>query len=70
MALSKKEIEYFKDQLPEGWAVVDLSGVNNVDDFVNKYVPDAFKSKGLAKIALTIIAIKKFIAIHKRNGKT
>lgn len=38
--LSDKEIEYFRELLPDGVAIVDFRDVNNVTDFVNKYGDD------------------------------
>lgn len=38
--LSDKEIEYFRELLPDGVDIVDFRDVNNVTDFVNKYGDD------------------------------
>lgn len=43
MALSNKELEYFKGELPEGMKVVDLTGIKNYKDFVENYCPEADK---------------------------
>ena len=43
MALSNKELEYFKGELPEGMKVIDLTGIKNYKDFVEKYCPEGEK---------------------------
>ena len=45
MALTKKEIDHFQGELPEGMKVVDLTGVKNYKDFVEKYCPEGEKER-------------------------
>lgn len=61
MALTEKELEYFRTQLPEGFAVVDLSGVRTYQDFINKYAQKHMKEDWIEERAKAIDAIDKFI---------
>lgn len=59
MALTEKELEYFRTQLPEGYAVVDLSDIQSTEDFVKKYCH--FKYSDLAYLAKMTLALDEFI---------
>lgn len=44
--LSDKEIEYFRELLPDGVAIVDFRDIQNEIDFVRKYCPINQQSRG------------------------
>lgn len=63
MPLDKKEIEYFADQLPQGQKVVDLEGVQNYKDFVEKYCPPGNRS--LPYSVQVKKAVENFLKIYR-----
>lgn len=63
MALTKKEIEHFASQLPEGMKVVDLTGIKNYKDFVEKYCPEG--EKKLPYSVQIKKAVENFLKLNK-----
>lgn len=66
MALSNKELEYFKGELPEGMKVVDLTGVSNRKEFVEKFCPDSFYKFDEMPYSMKMVkAIENFLKLNK-----
>lgn len=65
MALTKKEIEHFSDQLPAEMKVVDFREIKDKNDFVEKYCPEGDR-KTLPHSVCMRIALEKFIKQIKK----
>ena len=63
MSLTKKEIDHFQSELPEGMKVIDLTGVNNYKDFVEKYCPEG--EKKLPYSVQIKKAVENFLKLNK-----
>lgn len=66
MSLTKKEIDHFQSELPEGMKVIDLTGVKSYKDFVEKYCPeDFYKFDELPYSIKAMKAIDNFLKLNK-----
>lgn len=63
MALTKKEIEHFSSELPEGMKVIDFTGIKNYKDFVEKYCPEG--EKKLPYSVQIKKAVENFLKLNK-----
>lgn len=63
MSLTKKEIDHFKGELPEGMKVIDLTGIKNYKDFVEKYCPEG--EKKLPYSVQIKKAVENFLKLNK-----